>query len=75
MILTIINPKGERWSVDPAPKDVKALAAWVTDTFPAWTRRAVADVLLRTRGCMVPKGRAIVAQDGRTGWQAIVSNP
>lgn len=74
MILTLISPSGERWSLDPAPQNALELAAWLA-TLPVDQKpAALALVLLRDQRTLPPKGKSLLAHT-RTGWQAILSNP
>ncbi len=73
MILTIIDPSGERWSVDPVPQSTIGLQAWAERTFGQRAEQ-VRQALLPLRGRMVPKGKALLSHKSN-GWQAIVRNP
>lgn len=71
MILTLISPTGERWSLDPAPQT--EWATWLA-TLPVTDIAAKPLVMLREKRALPPKGKSILAHT-REGWQAILSNP
>jgi hypothetical protein len=76
MILTVISPTGERWSVDPAPSGTLAdAAAWVCLTLKEADRSEAISAIRPLIGKDAPSGKSLLNHRKDSGWQAILANP
>ena len=72
MILTLISPAGERWSIKPAPDTGAEWAVWLLSLHV--DKGAAKPLVMLRQSPTPPKGKSILART-KTGWQAILSNP
>lgn len=74
MILTLISPSGERWSINPAPETGTEWAEWIA-TLPVDQESAAHPLVMLRNSKVIPeKGKCLLAHT-QTGWQAILANP
>jgi hypothetical protein len=78
MILTVISPTRERWSVDPAPATINELHDWIYQTFISRGDVLEGEVFAAAHPILlkeIPKGKSLLNHRKDSGWQAIISNP